>query len=256
MSRKNDNLGNRMKGYENVTRNYLTRRMPVIVRLDGVSFHTFTKGFGKPFDRLLWTTMYQVAKKLCDEVQNCVFAYTQSDEISLVLIDYRNLNTDVWFGNNIQKICSVIAAKASVYFNEILESEVCADYYYLESLDKDREIFLENVCNRKAFFDARCFNIPREEVLNYFIWRQKDCQKNSVSAIAQTYFSNKELYQKSTRERIEMINQYAEENNLIKYEEFDRMFLKGVTVFPKGDILALDFIEERERLNEMLGVKE
>ena len=251
MSRKNDNLGNRMKGYENVTRNYLTRRTPVIARLDGVSFHTFTKGFGKPFDRLLWTTMYKVAKKLCDEVQNCVFAYTQSDEISLVLIDYYNLNTDVWFGNNIQKICSVIAAKASVYFNEILHDEIFKqerNARYQESLLK--------IIEKNAFFDARCFNIPREEILNYFIWRQKDCQRNSVSAIAQTYFSNKELYQKSTRERIEMINQYAEENNLVKYEEFDKMFLKGVTVFPKGDILALDFIEERDKLNEMLGVKE
>ena len=250
MSKKNDNLGNRMKGYENVTRNYLTRRTPVIIRLDGVAFHTFTKGFEKPFDRLLLATMCQVAEKLCNEVQNCVFAYTQSDEISLVLIDYRNLNTDAWFGNNIQKICSVVAAKASVYFNEILEN-----YYYIESLDKDREIFLENVLNKKAFFDARCFNIPREEVLNYFIWRQKDCQKNSVSAIAQAYFSNKELYQKSTKQRIEMLNQYAEENNLFKYEDFDKMFLKGVTVFPKDGIEALDFIEKRDELNEILGVK-
>lgn len=254
MSKKNDNLGNRMKGYENVTRNYLTRRTPVIIRLDGVAFHTFTKGFEKPFDELLWVTMAQTALYLCQEVQNCVFAYTQSDEISLVLIDYKNLNTDVWFGNNIQKICSVIAAKASVFFNYALYVNALDESAV--SIDENRKEFLENIFNKTAFFDARCFNIPREEVLNYFIWRQKDCQKNSVSAIAQTYFSNKELYQKSTKQRIEMINQYAEENNLFKYEDFDKMFLKGATTFPRSDVRALDFIEERDKLNEMLGVKE
>ena len=254
MSKKFDDLGNRMKGYENVTRNYLTRRMPVIIRLDGICFHTFTKGFDKPFDELLWTTMAQTAQYLCKEVQNCVFAYTQSDEISLVLIDYYNLNTDVWFGNNIQKICSVAAAKASVYFNDALFINALNEFNV--SIDENRRTFLKNIFNRKAFFDARCFNIPREEVLNYFIWRQKDCQKNSVSAIAQYYFSNKELYKKSTRQRVEMINEYAEENELFKYEDFDEMFLKGVTVFPKGGADTLDFIEERDRLNEMLGVKE
>lgn len=251
MSRKNDDLGNRMKGYENVTRNYLTRRMPVIVRLDGVCFHTFTKGFEKPFDELLWRTMTEVADKLCKETQNCVCAYTQSDEISLVLVDYYNLNTDVWFGNNIQKICSVIAAKASVYFNNFLRDEISKN----ENNIRYQELLLK-ISNKYAFFDARCFNIPREEVLNYFIWRQKDCQKNSVSVIAQAYFSNKELYKKSTRERIEMINKYAEENNLVKYEEFNEAYLKGVITFSKGSITCIDFIEERKKLDEMLGVKD
>lgn len=251
MSRKNDNLGDRMKCYENVTRNYLTRRMPVIIRLDGVAFHTFTKGFKKPFDELLWRTMTEVADKLCKETQNCVCAYTQSDEISLVLVDYYNLNTDVWFGNNIQKICSVIAAKASVYFNNFLHDEISKNENNVKY-----QVLSSKISNKLAFFDARCFNIPREEVLNYFIWRQKDCQKNSVSAIAQTYFSNKELYKKSTRERIEMINKYAEENNLIKYEDFNEAYLKGVTTFSKGSISCIDFIEERERLDKMLGVKE
>lgn len=254
MSKHRDDFGDRMKGYENVTRNYLTCRMPVIIRLDGTCFHTFTKGFEKPFDELLWKTMAEVADKLCKEVQNCVFAYTQSDEISLVLIDYYNLNTDVWFGNNIQKICSVVAAKASVYFNDTLFTNTLDEFN--TSIDEDRRIFLKNILNRKAFFDARCFNIPREEILNYFIWRQKDCQKNSVSAIAQFYFSNKELHKKSTKQRVEMINEYAEESGLFKYEDFNQIFLKGVTVFPKSGTDTLDFIEERERLNEMLGVKE
>lgn len=253
MSKHRDDFGDRMKGYENVTKNYLTRRTPVIIRLDGVAFHTFTKGFDKPFDELLWVTMTQTAQYLCREVQNCVFAYTQSDEISLVLIDYQNLNTDVWFGNNIQKITSVIASKASVYFNDTLHANAFDEFSV--STDEDRRAFLKNILNKVVFFDARCFNIPKEEVLNYFIWRQKDCQKNSVSAIAQSYFSNKELYKKSTKDRIEMINQYAEENGLYKYEDFDRVFLNGTTVFSKRGVRALDFIKKRDELNEMIGVK-
>lgn len=263
MSKHRDDFGDRMKCYENVTRNYLTRRTPVIIRLDGVAWHTFTKGFDRPFDHILNRTMRAVTEKLCKEVQNCVFGYTQSDEISLVLIDYYNLNTDVWFGNNIQKIVSVVAAKASVYFNSILKEEIeewervmkmhnddilaATQTYYYTSVLKTKI--------GKAFFDARVFNIPKEEVLNYFIWRQKDCQKNSVSAIAQAYFSNKELYKKSTKDRIEMINQYAEENDLCKYKDFDEAFLNGVTVFSKGDIRIVDFIKERDELNEMIGVK-
>lgn len=150
MSKSRDSLGDRMKCYENVTRHYLTRRMPVVIRLDGVAFHTFTKGFQKPFDELLWCTMIETMQRLCKDVQNCVIGYTQSDEITLVLVDYYDLNTDVWFGNNIQKICSVIAARASVYFNEALVRNAAADYY-IEANDKDREKFLINVSRRKAF---------------------------------------------------------------------------------------------------------
>lgn len=254
MSKKYDDLGNRMKDYENITRNYLTRRTPVIIRLDGIAFHTFTRGFKKPFDELLWETMSEVAAKLCKEVQNCVFAYTQSDEISLVLVDYYNLNTDVWFGNNIQKICSVVAAKASVYFNDILKKNATGELCIYGSTERNE--FLLEIGAKKAFFDARCFNIPREEVLNYFIWRQKDCHKNSVSAVAQTYFSNKELHKKSIKQRVEMINEYAEEHDVFKYEDFDDMFLKGVIAFKNGTTASFDFIEHRNELNEMLGVKE
>ncbi len=199
--------------------------------------------------------MIEVASRLCGEVQNCVFAYTQSDEISLVLVDYFNLNTDVWFGNNIQKICSVLAAKASVYFNDFLRINASAECS-ATATSKERKDFLTRLDNKNAFFDARCFNIPKEDVLNYFIWRQKDCYKNSVSAVAQYYFSNKELYKKSTKERIEMINHHAEENNVFKYEDFSNTYLKGTVAFPNSDIFVLDFMENRDELNKMLGVKE
>lgn len=94
MSKKYDSLGDRMKGYENIARNYLTRRIPTIIRVDGKAFHTFTRGMEKPFDRILMTTMQNTMKYLCENIQGCVFGYTQSDEITLVLTDYATITTD------------------------------------------------------------------------------------------------------------------------------------------------------------------
>ena len=117
----NDELGNRMKSnYENVTRYCLSKRTPVIVRLDGKAFHTFTKGFDKPFDSILVEAMQYTTEQLCKNVQGCVFGYCQSDEISLLLVDYKKLNSDAWFGYNIQKCSSVAASLATNYFNSYL----------------------------------------------------------------------------------------------------------------------------------------
>lgn len=103
MAKKNDSLGDRMKGYEGVSRNFLTRRVPAIIRLDGKAFHTFTKGMEKPFDLVLTQAMQETMKHLCENIQGCVLGYTQSDEITLVLTDYATIQTDAWFGYNIQK---------------------------------------------------------------------------------------------------------------------------------------------------------
>lgn len=121
---KRDALGDRMKAYENISRTYLTRRIPVIIRLDGKAFHTFTRGLEKPFDKILMSVMQQTMKRLCEEVQGCVFGYTQSDEINLVLTDYATIQTDAWFGYNIQKMASVAASIATVEFNRILAEEL------------------------------------------------------------------------------------------------------------------------------------
>lgn len=119
-----DTLGDRMKGYENVTRNHLIRRMPVIIRIDGKAFHTLTRGFNKPFDDVLVATMQDTMKYLCENVEGCVLGYTQSDEISLVLCDYKKLETSAWFDNNIQKICSVSASLATAAFNKFFPLNV------------------------------------------------------------------------------------------------------------------------------------
>lgn len=196
-------LGDRMKNnYENISRYYLTRRMPVIVRLDGCHFHTFTKGFKKPFDEILVKTMQETMKYLCENIQGCVLGYTQSDEISLVLTDYAELTTDAWFGNNLQKICSVSASMATLAFNKAFTHNVSKQSKrlyteYLEEKDASYIETLEIAMNKGAIFDSRVFTIPREEVCNYFLWRQQDATRNSIQSVGQVNFSQKELHGKS-----------------------------------------------------------
>lgn len=181
---KNDSLGDRMKQYENVSRTYLTRRVPVIIRVDGKAFHTFTRGFEKPFDRLLMSVMQDTLREMCFGIQGCVFGYTQSDEISLVLTDFATINTDAWFGYNIQKMASVAASMATLAFHQALSKR--ADSSFLRSkLDED------------ALFDARVFSIPKDEVVNCLIWRQQDATRNSIEAVGHANFKQSELHGKS-----------------------------------------------------------
>lgn len=201
MSNKGDSLGDRMKEYENISRNYLTRRIPVIIRVDGKAFHTYTKGLEKPFDRLLMTAMQDTMKFLCENVQGCVFGYTQSDEITLVATDYATITTDAWFGYNIQKMASVTASMATMAFNRAffqLASEHLDTMMALQDLDLDDER-LAVLANKqgKAMFDARVFTIPKEEVCNCLIWRQQDATRNSIEAVGQANFSHKELHGKT-----------------------------------------------------------
>ena len=189
-----DALGDRMKGYENISRNYLTRHIPVIIRIDGKAHHSFTKGFDKPFDKVYMEAMQQTMKYLCENIQGCVLGYTQSDEITLVLTDYANINTDAWFGYNIQKMASVAASMATMAFNKEFEAIVAVeeDSYYcgeqMEFLHKHQEAL-----EKGAMFDARCFSIPKEEVINCLIWRQQDATRNSILSVAQSVFSHKEM---------------------------------------------------------------
>lgn len=119
----NDELGKRMKEfYESVPKTRLVRRTPVAIRIDGKAFHTFTRGFEKPFDRALMKIMQETMRYLCKNIQGCVFGYTQSDEITLILIDYQKLNSDAWFGYEVQKICSISASMATMAFNRYFRS--------------------------------------------------------------------------------------------------------------------------------------
>ena len=213
-----DSLGDRMKGfYEDRYRIYLTRRMPVIIRIDGNAFHTFTRGLDRPFDKELMSIMQKTCLSLCQNIQGCVGGYVQSDEISLLLVDYNTIITDAWFDYNLQKITSLAAARATMTFNGLVGDLVThckelAEAYdksiYYETADKYWQKYnLWDIKQNRAMFDARAFNLPKEEVCNYFIWRQQDATRNSINMVAQSLYSHKELQGKSCNEMQEMIFQ-------------------------------------------------
>lgn len=192
-----DNLGDRMKDqYENRTRYFLPRRTYTIIRLDGKAFHTFTRGMKRPYDQDFMELMDKTALALCAEVAGAKFAYVQSDEISILLTDFDKQDTQAWFDNNIQKITSVSASMAAAYFNH--------------------SSILGNPTRRLAFFDARVFTINDPvEVQNYFIWRQKDAERNSLQMVAQNLYSQKELRGKKSAELHELI--YEKNDNWNNY---------------------------------------
>ena len=212
-----DDLGIRMKVfYEQIPKTKLMRRTPVAIRIDGKAFHTFTRGFKKPFDEVLMKSMQQTMKYLCENIQGCVLGYTQSDEITLILVDYKKLNSSAWFDYEVQKMCSIAASMATMAFNQFFK-EAIWDYesdWKCSLTPQSVEIqeqhakyvaVLKNAAKKGAMFDARVFNIPKEEVTNLIYWRQLDATRNSIQMVGQANFSHKELQDKSCNEVQDML---------------------------------------------------
>lgn len=234
---KRDDLGNRMKiFYEEVPKTRLMRRCPVICRIDGKAFHTFTRGFKRPFDDVLIMTMQETAKYLCENIQGCQLAYTQSDEISLLLIDYQRFETSAWFDYEIQKMCSISASMATMAFNRIF-SETVSDLKVDNTKPMDRYF---EVAYSGAMFDARVFNIPREEVTNYFYWRQLDASRNSIQMVGQANFSHRELQHKSCNDIQDMLMTQKG----INWNDFPIYQKRGSCVVRNKIVLELDGVKE------------
>jgi tRNA(His) 5'-end guanylyltransferase len=196
-----DPLGDRMKDfYEDRTRYKLARRTNTIIRIDGKAFHTYTKGLQRPFDQGLMEDMNKTTEYLCQNIQGAKFGYVQSDEISILITDYDDIDTHAWFDANLQKMASISASLATAEFNRLrlirkMNTTVATAGSILEQF-------------KHAMFDARVFQIPyQEEVINYFIWRQQDATRNSISSVAQSLYSAKELHGKKTSDMQEMIFQ-------------------------------------------------
>lgn len=196
-----DALGDRMKAYEDVTRTRLVRRMPVLMRLDGKAFHTFTAGMPKPYFRDFHECMWEAAKKLCEEIQGVQVAYVQSDEISLLLTDYQSLKSEAWYDSQVQKMVSVAAAICSVTFN------VAWCNRYMRYVVQGDDLATCSPSSWGEVFDARVWNLPKEEVVNYFVWRQQDATRNAINAAGQAKFSHRQLQGKNTSQVQEMLFQ-------------------------------------------------
>lgn len=194
-----DALGDRMKEfYEDRTRIFLPRRTFTIIRIDGKAFHTYTKGLERPFDMQLVKDMDETACYLCKNIQGVKFAFVQSDEISILLTDFEKTTTDAWFDGNIQKMASISASLATAKFNELRPGKL-------------------------ALFDSRVFTIPSAiEVENYFIWRQQDTVRNSISSVAQSLFSHKELERKNADQQQEMCFQKG-----VNWNDFNVILKRG-----------------------------
>ena len=224
----NDELGKRMKEfYEQVPKTRLVRRTPVAIRIDGKAFHTFTRGFEKPFDEVLGKAMRGTMKYLCENIQGCVLGYTQSDEITLILIDYKKLTSSAWFDYEVQKMCSIAASMATMAFNRVFKEEVNAWFGeqtvpISESIAQRYNLYMEKI-EKGAMFDARCFNIPKEEVANLIYWRQLDATRNSIQMVGQANFSHNELQNKSCNQIQEMLFQEKD----INWNDFPTQLKRG-----------------------------
>jgi len=198
-----DPLGTRIKeNYENRSRQYLPRRTYTIIRLDGCHWHTYTKQFNRPFDSDLISDLNSAVIASMAHIQGAVFAYVQSDEVSILLTDFATIQTNAWFDGNIQKISSVSASILTAEFNRVRISNLIREYMDQRDYPDDFDIN-----KQMATFDSRCFSIPdRTEVMNYFIWRNQDCSRNSLSMVAQSHFSPKELHGKGKADIHEMLN--------------------------------------------------
>lgn len=197
-----DALGTRLKTYyEDRFRHYLPRRTYTIIRIDGKAFHTYTKGLERPFDDGLIEDMDETTAYLCKNIQGVKFGYVQSDEISLLLTDFDDLTTDMWFDGNLQKMASIAASMATAKFNQLRTLRRMVEL-------RDYEIMGVVEETKLAMFDARVFQISSPiEVENYFIWRQQDATRNSISSVAQSMYSPKELHGVKTDQMQEMIFQ-------------------------------------------------
>jgi len=207
MTTDNTPLGDRMKSYERVNKLTLPPRSYTLIRVDGRAFHTHLKGAERPFDETVMKAMDAVAKELVKGISGSVFAFVQSDECSLLVQDFTKLNTQPFCGGVEAKLVSLSAAMATAAFNKRYSRE------------------------KWGLFDSRVWTMSDPvEVANYFLWRQKDAMRNSVSMAAQTWFPHKDLQgvdQEGMQEMLAGIGQ--------RWEKLPRGFRFGRVAFKDQD---------------------
>ena len=228
---KNSDLSSRMKNYESCYGFKIPNRSYVIIRLDGKGFSKYTKAFDKPFDDLLSNVMDVATVELCNYM-NPLFAYTQSDEISLVFSTIENIESEMVFDGKLQKLCSISASKVTAAFNKTMLRLLATFKYKPEEISE--KLLNGTFPEIEAVFDSRVFVIPDfRDVSNYFVWRQQDCTRNSVSMAASANFSHKLLEGKSSAEKQEMLFQ----EKGINWNDYANKYKRG-TVIKKQQIFV------------------
>ena len=209
-----DSLGDRMKNYEAKHKTFLEPQTYTIIRLDGKAFHTFTKKFDKPFDLDIQYTMSESMKTLLKEIPGSRIGYTQSDEISILLTDFDKPTTQQWYGGNIQKMTSVSASILTLAFNTRIST------------------------SDSAYFDSRVFTLPtKSEVMNYFKWRKDDCNRNAISAVAQSFFSHKQLHGVGNVAKLVML----EEIGVDYFYDYTKADRNGVVAFKEPRLETIQY---------------
>lgn len=229
-----DSLGDRMKDHENRTRYFLPKRTFTIIRLDGKSFHTFTRGCQKPFDKTLMECMTRTTLKLCEEIQNCRLGYTQSDEITLVLTDFDNRRTEQWFDGNIQKIVSVSSAIATAEFNKQWLKHKLSVMCSHATEHSDVLNLISDIT--PAYFDSRVYTVSESwEAFNAVLWRQNDASENSIHMVSQSLYPHGELQNKNLSQLQEMIHKKGQ-----NWNDYPTDCKRGTFVVRDGDGWKID----------------
>lgn len=253
MSRKLTEFDKRMQNYKYTSDQSLMRRTSVIIHIDGMHFHTFTKGLDKPFDEILVRSMQNTAKYLCENIQGCALAYTQSDEINLLLIDYQGLDSQAWFDNRIQKLTSAAASLATLEFNRrftervrIMRTMVLHENHPDNSNEKTHETvkYLKKfgATKKGATFAACAFNLPQDEVTNFFYRRQQDAIRNSIQMVGQANFSHTELQHKSCEDIKQMLRDKSEATGgtIKPWEDYPMFLQRGTCIIKNEEVLDQD----------------
>jgi len=189
-----DQLGNRMKEYERVYSHRLLKNTPAVVRVDGRAFSGLVPSWMKPYSEEFALSMEQAARHVCEDISCAQFAYIQSDEVSFLFLDYQRKETSPPFDYKINKLISIIPSLMSVHFSRWFQRTMTAAG--------------QQTLNRTTVFDGRAFNLPNtSEVIRYFIWRQKDCERNSVLSLAQKYIPHREMHKLSVKDLKEKLEE-------------------------------------------------
>jgi len=199
-----DTLGDKLKEYEGAeTSRKAMIGLPLLARLDGRSFHTFTKKFPRPYFPTMSKWMQELTAFLVDDTNACI-GYTQSDEISLVW-NLTSESSQFLFGGRFQKLTSVLAGLASAKFNQLVLKDS------------------PSMAHMLPCFDCRVWQVPDlDTAADVFKWRELDATKNSITMAASTEYSHKELHCKTGKEKIEMLWQKG-----IDWNAYPTFFKRG-----------------------------